>query len=464
VLTQTQTSPKHLSSGLQPASAWVAILSLILLTTVLAAAGAGKILNLLFPAGSFCVALLLYFRAPLLYMGFTWWVCFLTPLVRRLADYRGGFTDPSPILLAPYLVILVSLITLWKHLPTIHREQGVPFVLAIAGSFYGFLVGLIFRPPVKAVLGALGWISPILLGFHLYSHWRDYPQYRQNIQRTFIWSVLVMGGYGVVQYLVAPEWDRFWMTSVDLTSIGSPEPLKIRVWSTMNAPEPFSAVMAGALLLLLTTPSPIILPASVVGYLSFLLTLARAAWAGWFVGVLSLIGLLKPKFQLRLAITMIAMVFLTIPLVMIEPFSEVINNRLQSFTDLANDDSASDRQETYGDIMDTALSSFLGEGVGGPSYDSTILSFLLDLGWFGTFFYVGGLSLLLVKFYGGPQVSDPFVSTTRAIVLTTLIRLPVNASALGISGLLMWGFLGLGLAGLRYNTTLQSTLKRPRQP
>ena len=93
----------------QPAPAWTAILVFILLSGLLILVGAGTILNLAFPTGALIIAVFLYFRAPILYFGFLWWICFLSPLVRRLADYRSGFTDPSPILLTPFLLLVENL-------------------------------------------------------------------------------------------------------------------------------------------------------------------------------------------------------------------------------------------------------------------------------------------------------------------------------------------------------------------
>ena len=85
----------------RPALAWVGILGLICITGLGTLAGAGGILRLLFPLGATAVGVLLYMRYPLLYVGFTWWIWFLTPLVRRLIDQRSGWQDPSIVLLAP---------------------------------------------------------------------------------------------------------------------------------------------------------------------------------------------------------------------------------------------------------------------------------------------------------------------------------------------------------------------------
>jgi len=185
---------KRAKGFFQPALAWVIILGFVLVTTVCVFTGAGKILNYIFPVGAFFVGVLLYFRAPLLYVGFGWWMWFIAPFVRRLADYRGaGFTNPSPILLAPYLVAFVAIITLYRHLPKLY-SGGLPFVIALSGVIYGFLIGLINKEPQQALIALLDWLAPLLIGFHLFVNWRDYPSYRQNLERTFVWGVLIMGG------------------------------------------------------------------------------------------------------------------------------------------------------------------------------------------------------------------------------------------------------------------------------
>ena len=285
---------------LQPQAAWMAIFGLLLITALCLAAGLGKVLNIIFPAGSFAVGLFLYLRYPIIYVGFTWWVFFLTPFVRRVADFRSGFTDPSPMLLAPPLVATIAVITFYRNLPTAYVQGGLPFVLSAIGVFYSFLVGLINGLPVPAIVSLMGWISPILFGFHLFINWRDYPSYRQNIQRTFLWCVLVTASYGIYQYLVAPEWDRFWLIETKLyTSMGNPEPLGLRVWSTMNSPLHFSVVMLAGNILLFINKGNLRIPGLAVGILSVLLTSVRTAWGGFIISLITLLVSLKGGFQIR---------------------------------------------------------------------------------------------------------------------------------------------------------------------
>ncbi len=440
-----------LQTALQPANAWTAILALIALTGLLSIAGAGKVLNLAFPAGAFAVSILLYWRAPLLYVGFTWWICLLTPLVRRVADYRGSFTDPSPILLTPYLVILVTLVTLQQHLPKAANRGGLPFLMALAGVFYGILTGLILNPPVQVLVAALEWLAPVLFGFHIFINWQSYPAYRQNLQRTLTWGVVVMGSYGIVQYLIAPEWDRAWLINTTLTTMGKPEPLGLRVWSTLNSPEPFAAIMAGCLLLLFTNQSPLRLPAAIVGYLSFLLCAVRSGWLGWLAGLFSLIVSLKPQLQLRLSVALVVLAAIVLPLATVEPFAQV-SSRLDTLSNLENDQSAIERQQSFNASIDSALTSFVGQGISGQRLDSAIFSMLFELGWIGTICYAGGIFLLTFTLFQAKQARfDPFIGTARAIAISALVRLPVNVPMLGSSGLLLWTFLGIGLAGIKYH-------------
>ena len=287
--------------GLQPPLAWMAILSLLLITSLGILLGLGKIITLIFPVGALIVAVLLYFRYPVLYVGFTWWIWFLTPLIRRLADYKTSYTEPSPLLLAPYLVTSVTLITLWRHLPNAHRQGGLPFILAFTGIFYGLLIGLAKElSPISVGISLLDWLVPVLIGFHLFVNWRHYPSYRNNIQRTFLWGVLVMGLYGIAQYLVAPEWDTFWLIKSEFSSAGQPAPLMIRVWSTLNAPGPFANVMKSCLLVIFSLEGILFFPAFVAGLLALLLSLVRSAWGGLAMGTLIYVNSLKAKYQMRL--------------------------------------------------------------------------------------------------------------------------------------------------------------------
>ena len=457
-MSQMQGIPSHsrkqsFSLTLEPQAAWMAILGLLLITALCLAAGLGKVLNIIFPAGSLGVGLFLYLRYPILYVGFTWWVFFLTPFIRRVSDNRSGFTDPSPMLLAPLLVATITIVTFYRNLPKAHEQGGLPFILSAAGVFYGFLVGMINGLPVPAIVSLMTWVSPILFGFHLFVNWRDYPSYRENIQRTFLWGVLVTASYGVYQYLVAPEWDCFWLIQTKLyTSMGKPEPLGLRVWSTMNAPLQFGIVMLAGNILLFIGQGTLRIPGLAVGILSILLTSVRTVWGGLIIALITLIGSLKGGLQIRLIAFVLMIVLCMVPLSTVEPFSQVIQSRITSLSNVKDDQSAKDRANLYGKTLNLALSEVIGKGNGTlQPIDSGIIELLLTLGWMGAIPYIGGLLLIFYSlFQPSKSKSDPFGSAARAIVVGFLPMLAGSNVIVGISGMVFWGFLGLGMAANNY--------------
>lgn len=452
------THKKSFSFGLQPATAWTAILGLCLFSALLILAGAGKILNLAFPLGSFAVGAFLYFRYPILYNGFSWWMWFLVAFLRRLIDLQAGYTDPSPILLAPHLVMGLTLITLFKKLPSCYRQGGLPFIGGTIAVLYGFCIALINQSPMSAIISLLDWLIPVSYGFYLFVCWRDYPSYRQNLQNVFVWGALIMGAYGVYQYLVAPAWDMAWLHSSNMiTGNGYHDkaragPMALRVFSTMHSPEPFGTVITAALLLLLSTKGLLQFPASAFGYLALLLTLMRSAWIGWFAGLVTLFASVKAQFQMRLIVIFLAIIMCTLPIVTMEQFSDNIGNRLGTLTNVEKDSSASGRQEAFQESIGPALANVTGQGISRESYDSTLLVLLFHMGWMGTVPYLGSIILMSFTLFGSTESRrDPFLGITRAILASILARILVNNIAFGVSSVVLWGFFGIGMAGLKYH-------------
>lgn len=456
-----QNAPKENSSLF----AWLAIGSLILFTIV-CYFGAASLLRQAFPAFSFFVGLFLYFRYPALYIGFNWWIWFLIPIIRRLIDFKVGWDTNGFILITPYLVTLITFWTFVKELPRSLRIGGFPFVIAIMSVFYGMAVGLISYDRVVVFRTALDWLAPVLYGFHVFVKWRDYPSYRKNIQRVFLWCVLITGAYGIYQYLVAPEWDKFWLIQTKLNSMGNPKPLGIRVWSTMHSPGPFANIIMVGLLILLNNVRPIGFAASIVGYIAFLLTVVRSAWGGWIVGVVSLITNLRPKLQIRLVVTAIILVLCVVPLATIEPFGKVITERIESINNLEKDQSFNDRSNTYDRKLGIALSSVLGQGIGGTwivdkdgklvniVLDSGILDTFFALGWFGGIPYLGAMIFILYSsFLGSESRNDSFACTARSISLAIFFQMIFSSLMLGLSGITLWGFMGIAMAAKKYNSS-----------
>src|SRR3569833_3248376 len=92
---------------------WLPAAMLWLVTAVLIVARQGTVLTLAFPVLAIATGLWLYFKSPARYVGFMWWLWFLSPEVRRLADWsKGSFTPTSLIQVAPLAVTMISALSL----------------------------------------------------------------------------------------------------------------------------------------------------------------------------------------------------------------------------------------------------------------------------------------------------------------------------------------------------------------
>lgn len=433
-------------------------------------ANAGSILVPIYPISSLILALFLYFRAPNLYVAFSLWISGLGALVKRIIDFQSGFFTFGTWSLTPDLVILVSAITFFIHLPRIIRIGGMPYVFASCSIFYGLLLGLISAPTKDVVIHTLSWAPQIFFSFHLFANWRNYPQFRCIIEKSFLWLVIIIGIYGILQFLLAPGWDTFYIINGEATSFGLPEPLRIRVFSTLSSPQDFAAFIGSCLLMTLTYEGPLRFIATPVGHIALLLSAARTAWLSYVVGLITLFITLRSSLQLKLIVSLAIIIALAVPLTTVEPFSKSISQRFESFSNIQNDTSLEERSDGYQQLLDIATQQITGSGIGGSLKiiadtdigvnDSAILKTLFTLGWVGTIPYLTGLILLAIKAFTIPrQCWDIFIGTGRIISLSLLSQVGLNVSILGSSGLLLWGFLGMSLAGYKYY--LAQNMKQP---
>lgn len=455
---------------------WAAVLGLVALVLGGLAVQAGAVLLPLYPLAALTVGALLYWRYPALYLGFTWWVWFLTPEVRRLVDYQQGWNPLSFVMLAPYLVTAITFFTLLRHLPKLQLSRFFPFGLILLGLLYGYSVGVYRAGPSTATFDLLSWLVPVVFAFHLLVHWRNYLHYRRVVQHTFLWGVLVLGLYGLLQYFMLPAWDQYWMvnaTDEGLTSIGLPEAFEVRVFSTLNSPYPFALVMMAGLLLLLSGEGVsrwlwvLRWPAAGVGYASFLLSLVRAAWGGWVVGLLFIVAQ-GGRFRPRLLASLAVIGLITVPLLNVGPVADTVNVRLQTITEPQRDISFNERLAFYSEFAPQAFLNPVGEGLGSTgvatklstlggqlgrfaNFDSGLMNVPFVLGWPGSLLYISGLAwLLFYALRGGGSRSDLFAATSRGIVVALLTLLIFANTLTGVTGMLFWTFLSLSLAARAY--------------
>ncbi|SDI33543.1 hypothetical protein SAMN04487926_11589 [Paraburkholderia steynii] len=439
-------------------SIWLPPALLWLVTVMLIVAHQGTVLTLAFPVLSIAVGFWLYFKAPAKYVGYMWWLWFLSPEVRRLADWsKGAFTPTSLIQVAPLAVTMISGLSLIRFYPVLAQRRGLPVLLVLAGLGYAFMIGVVSSGPLAALYDLANWVYPILIGFHIMAYSRQYPEFRETIINTFIWGMLLMGGYGLVQFFIMPQWDALWMLGSQMNSQGDPVPFGVRVFSTMNSSGPFALAMMGAMVYVMAANHRVRWVAGALGFLSFCLSLVRSTWGGWVIAMLIQLAKSNNKVRIRIVASAVLLVGLCVPLLAIGPVAERMQARLDTIVNLHDDQSYAARNEFYATFAKTAFTDVTGEGLGATgtstklsndggqlgqygNFDSGVMNIPFVLGWPGTLLYMSGVIWLLVRALRASFKlrDDKFASASLSLALAIFAMLVFTNSLVGTGGLLLF--------------------------
>ena len=417
------------------------------------------LLRLVFPLLSVVVGAILLWRSKPLYVGFVLWLWFLTPFLRRMADFQGGWSTTSAVLLAPYITAGLSGLTLLTSIGNLRDRRYLPYVSAFVAVAYGLIIGLVRYPLFNVLQALLNWIVPVIFGMFVFENRHLYGDFRRVIEKSFLYSVLLTGAYGIYQFFNLPDWDKTWMLNVQLNSFGTIEPMKIRVFSTMNAPTIFGAVMACGLLLLFSAQGKLRLLSTAIGFVGLILTMSRSSWISLAGGAVFLMIRMEMRQRSRLVMAVVACIIFLAGLTMVPAVHDLVWERIQSFSDPSHDVSYSARIEGHQAALREIAQEPFGEGLGstdtehgtegdddiiGP-HDSTPLEFLYSLGWIGSLIYALGLGALGFQLWRD-GARDRFALTANAIIVGFAAQCLLNSVMLGILGFMVWTFASMSLA------------------
>jgi hypothetical protein len=332
-------------------------------------------------------------------------------------------------------------------------------------------------PPTLVLYAGLTWVAPILCGLYVAIHPEHHEQFERSIVLTILGGLLVVGVYGIAQFVAPQLWDRMWMTNSRMDSIGLPAPYKVRVFSTLNAPGPLAQFLSASLLLLLaqrarlTWPS-IAWPAIALGLTVFLLSLARSAWVGFAVGLIALLLFASGRTR-RSSIAIVCggalglLAVATAPLpTALQSMRETIETRITTMGDLSMDDSFRARRylipAVLADISDRPLGSGLGATlVGGARgsaasrladqglyLDNGILEILLVLGWFGGALFLSSTAAAVTMALRAARRNQQAFGYFGA-VLALFTQLAGGTIFAGVGGAIFWLSLGMALTAPR---------------
>lgn len=455
----TPRAPRLWLSG--DALSMVGILLFAGATLLLLATRRTDVLTLGFPAVASAVGVLLLFTAPARFVAFALWLWMLTPFIRRVVDEQNGWNPQNPILLAPLLVCGLALFDIVRLAPRLRRLEALPFVLAFVALAGGVVVGLFVSPPALVLYAALSWTAPLLLGLHVAIHPEHHRHYHHAIVLSLGVGVVLLGLYGIAQFLSPTVWDRLWMINSRMDSIGQPLPLRVRVFSTMNAPGPLAQFLSAGLLILLAVRSSFKWPGIAAGLVVFLLSLARSAWLGFAVGFVALAVLAAPRTRQTMfwMIALVSVVVLTISTAPLPPelasMRETIGRRLTTIGDLSMDDSFRARRYLVPAVLADIGEHPLGNGLGatlvggargsassrladqGLYLDNGVLEVLLVLGWGGGVIFLlsaGGALWMSLRAVRAHDVGIGYLAGATAL----LAQVVGGTIFSGVGGAMFW--------------------------
>lgn len=440
-------------------------------TLLLIALHQGRLVTYLYPAGAFIVALYLYVRSPVHYLGFVCWLFFLSAEVRRLADFvNGAFSPKSLIMIAPMIALALCGLSLIKNINSLGERRCAPLVLIVISLVYAFFVGMVRVGPAPALFTLVNWLSPVLVGLHLAVTWQHYPDYHRVLLKTCVYGGLVMGVYGVYQYVQPPPWDVFWLIQSQMVTEGKPVPFGLRVMSTMNSSGPFAATMVYTLLMGFATRGWTRLFMMLFGVAALLFTSVRTGWGGFAIGLIYPFMTLDGKSRMRFVAALVGIAVLCVPVLMNPQISGNVLKRINTISDISQDHSYQSRMLFYDYFMETALTDISGQGLGttgmgvkladsssgapqSVAFDSGVMEVPFVMGWPGTPLYVGGVLMLLWRAFVASRLRphDRFAVCGVGVAIAILAMMVMVNTLISVPGVIFFICVMMPVIGLRYS-------------
>jgi hypothetical protein len=442
---------------------WVVFAILPAFVALLIGVHAGHILQIAFTPVAVLIGLFLCFRFPQIYLALIIVLVAFAPLVSRLTDYQVGYTDPNPVSLAAPLVCLLACIRLIGT--NLFSPKYVCFVLPFLAACYGFVVGVLMVGGRTVLTAGVGWFFPLFVGLYCALFEDEHQRLSRIFLNTLGWSAGIAGIYGVVQYFWPAPWDTYWLTQVQLTgagvSWGTPVPLGIRVFSTLNAPEPAAVFLGVGLIALIVSKTRWRYLLFVPIIFSLALTAVRSEWLALIGAGILLILKASAKARLQLIVALAVLIPLLIAGANTPP-GESITKRFASLNDLSHDNSAQERTAGVKGAAAFIINKPFGQGVGilesqqfyrfhvGPvgGHDLGILELPFSLGYLGTLLYGIGVLIAIFTVLGRGLSLDYRNLALAIIALHTLLLLATNNPFSGAVGFFFWGSTGLILGFL----------------
>ncbi|HEY6124995.1 MAG TPA: hypothetical protein VIV63_10095 [Steroidobacteraceae bacterium] len=416
--------------------------------------------RLLYPVANFLLAGYLFSRRSPWYASHCLLVfCFMS-LARRLIDDQAGFDASNPALLTPYLCGLYTVITFFEYWSRPQPKKLGPFLVLMACIAYGTALAMLDGRFRSSIVDVLKWTVGPLFAVYLLANRHNIPDLRRIFEPCLIAAAVVMSLYGVWQFVSPSSWDATWVHGVlelGFNSIGRPEPFQLRVFSTMNSPGSFGAVLSAGVILALKRRLPICLLAVAPMLVGLALCQYRSLWAATALAIV-LVALAPSTGVRRTNILALFFVGLMLASTALSPqIRDAVAKRAASLTELEGDESLRKRLEQYNEVLQHD-NLIVGDGlaINGASrrldnrhtveIDGALIEVYRAMGVFGgTAFFLSIAALIAGLFRASPGLGTD-IYYDRAIVVALFVQFPIGTVHIGELGFCAWNFLGFGLA------------------
>jgi hypothetical protein len=341
-----------------------------------------------------------------------WYYTFVTlalwiinPELRRLFDWHSGSWHISTISLLPLLAILPHFVALsfgggWRRLP---RCLAIAAWLWIGAFTYGLMLAIPSDNVLAAGYAFALFVLPIGVGLWIATQGAPSTLAVQRVTGFLFAATTGVCIYGIIQYILVPPWDAFWLKNVGYGPLGGrAEPFAIRVFSTFGSAVPLATFLACMLLCslpYLSAKRPWLIAQFQIWIIAFCLTLSRTGWLMFALGLAVYIALAANRRTIIAVVALSGIFFITASALLSSTpaavrFTDDTRERLQTFSDLAGDESIGARRDlVYADGIRAFESAPLGRGLGvvgeaaklsasrlATDFDSGILARMIELG------------------------------------------------------------------------------------
>jgi hypothetical protein len=379
----------------------------------------------------------------------------VAPGLRRFVQFKTGYVNADPLSLAPFLLTggIVMLELARSALP----PRVIWIVLCAAAGFaIGFPVGLQASPPaaIYALGGYVAAIGVAIVGFNEAREGRE-----ESVGPTVRFLLPLIATYAIVQGIVAlPAWDQAWLDAVKIRSIGVPGVEgAVRVFGTLNAPATLAGLLAIGLLWHLAARRPGAAAALASGLMvvALALTYVRAAWGALIVAAIAHVLLTRgrsfPRAAAAAAVTVLAIAVLAGA----NASARSLVDRVSTFGQLSSDTSTQERVATPTQILATAVTAPLGEGLGQVGEasrlappppqlrhsDNAYLALVVSSGPIGFVLVIGAIATVLAAAWRLARRESPVqAQATRcaAILVFVLVFMVSGDHLYGAVGVVFW--------------------------